>query len=795
MYNLGEHFKLDYERIKPNHDCIFQGNTYRITILSERLVRIEYNKDGIFNDAPTELVTNRKFDKPNFTVQENEDYLQIITKYYKVWYAKEKKITNNKNFYVQIGDTDKNWYYGHVEAKVYDSPVLIEDSKIKTTRGLYSLDGFVSIDDSKGRIVNEDGTIRNNENEGIDIYLFVYANDFDLCLKDYFTLTGFPSLIPRFALGNWWSRNNDYNDTTLKELIDKFSFYEIPLSIILLDKDWHVRTYKNKEHLKTGFTFNKEYFKAPYEMISYLHTKGVRIGLNINPTEGFHSIDDYYEQASRYLKKDDNGVIPYNVLEPRWIDVYLKLYIHPLDALGVDFYWLDHYDKNKTHEDYLLKHYQFNDMNRNYKRRPMVLGYNSSIAQHRYPVLYSGKTIVDWKSLKQIPHYNADAVNSGICFYSHDIGGYFKGIEDNELYVRYVQLGTFSPIMKFGADKGEYYKREPWRWSLKTLKIVTDYLQLRHRLIPYLYSEAYKYSKDGTPLLHPLYYKAPEMYDDLLYRDEYYFGSQLFVCPITKSKDYVMNRVVHRFYIPEGIWYDFFTGQKFPGNHKYVTFYKDQNYPVFAKAGSIIPLGQNENINDTTPPKNMEIHFFPGISNEYLLYEDDGISSLYKKGFYLLTKIEYNYLPNNYTVIIRALEGKSGIVPEYRNYKLRFRNVKKASEVIVYENQEQIDCKSYVSGPDFIVEVNNVSSISQLTINCKGQDIEFDAVHLINDDIAGILDDLQIETLMKEKIDAVIFSDLPIKKKRIEIRKLGNKGLDRKFVKLFLNLLEYMSTI
>ena len=200
-------------------------------------------------------------------------------------------------------------------------------------------------------------------------------------------------------------------------------------------------------------------------------------------------------------------------------------------------------------------------------------------------------------------------------------------------------------------------------------------------------------------------------------------------------------------------------------------------------------------MNDTTPPKNMEIHFFPGVNNEYYLYEDDGISSLHEKGFYLLSKIEYNYLPNNYTVIIRALEGKSGIVPETRNYKLVFRNTKKANDVVVYENKERIECNSYVSGPDFIVEVKDVKSIGQLTVNCKGNDIEIDATHLINNDIGEILDDLQIETLLKEEVDKIMFSDLPVKKKRIEIRKLSKKGLEKKFVKLFLNLLEYVSQI
>lgn len=794
MYNLGDHFKVDYVETKANEDSIIKGNNYRFTILTERLIRIEYSENGNFVDESTTLVVNRNFKKPEFTVKEDKNYLEIMTSYFKLYYTKGKKITNSRNFRVEVLNTDRSWIYKHVEAKNYPAPVMIENGKIETTKSLYSLDGFVSIDDSKNKIVNPDGTLKDNYAD-IDIYLFVYLNDFDLCLKDYFDLTGHPGLIPRYALGNWWSRNSNYNDSLLKELIDNFSFYQIPLSILLLDKDWHIRTYDGKKHLKTGFTFNKENFKAPYEMISYLHSKGIRVGLNVNPTEGFYDIDEYYNQAIKYLEQDSKGVIPYNVLDPKWVDVYLKLFIHPLDALGIDFYWLDTYDKNNRLNDYLLKHYQYYDMTRNYKRRPMVLGYNANLAQHRYPVLYSGKTVVNWNSLKQIPLYNANAANMGISWWSHDIGGYFKGIEDNELYIRYVQLGTFSPILKFGADNGKYYKREPWRWSLKTLKIVTDYLQLRHKLIPYLYSESYKYYKDGTPLVRPLYYKAPEMYDDVLYSSEYYFGSQLFVTPITKSKDYVMNRVVHRFFIPEGIWYDFFTGKKFPGNHNYVSFYKDQHYPVFAKAGSIIPMGINENINDTTPPKNMEIHFFPGISNEYLLYEDDGLSDLYKKGFYLLSKIEYNYLPNNYTVIIRALEGKSGIVPDYRNYKLVFRNTKKANDVIVYENKEKIDCKSYVSGPDFIVEIENVKSTGQLTVNCKGKDIEIDATHLINNDIEGILDDLQIETLMKEKMDSILFSDLPIKKKRIAIRKLGNKGLDKKFVKLFLNLLEYVSKV
>ncbi|MDD4608395.1 MAG: glycoside hydrolase family 31 protein, partial [Bacilli bacterium] len=667
--------------------------------------------------------------------------------------------------------------------------------KLIFKKGLYSIDGFASIDDSKSKIMEQTGTVVDRGTKTTDIYLFVYLKDFDLCLKDYFRITGFPSLLPRYALGNWWSRNIAYNDNDLKDLITNFDRKEIPISVLLLDKDWHVRTREKDNHLKTGFTWNKEFFKAPYEMIAYIHSKGIRVGLNINPTEGLRAIDEYYEKALNYLEADANGVIPFNILNPRFVDTYLKLFIHPLDNLDVDFFWIDYFEQNKLDDLWLLKHYHFYDMMRNYKRRPMVLGYNSLVAPHRYPVLYSGKTIVGWNALKLIPAHNSNASNNGVSWWSHDIGGYFKGIEDNELYIRYVQLGTFSPILKFGADSGKYYKREPWRWSIKTYTITQQYMALRHRLIPYLYTEAYRYHKEGIPLIQPIYYKYPEMYDDVLYKNEYYLGNQLFVAPIIKPKDYVMNRAIHKFYIPDGIWYDFVTGKKFPGGKNYVSFFKDQDYPVFAKTGSIIPLGENENMNDTTPPKNMEIHIFPGKSNVYRLYEDDGMSNLYKKGYYLISSIEYNYLPNNYTVIIRALEGKSGIAPDTRNYKIKFRNTKKADDVIAYFNNDQIKFEAYDDGPDFVVELKDIPTIGQLTLNCKGKDIEIDAIRLIKDDIEGIISDLQIETLMKEKIDAVLFSDLPYRKKRIAIRRLSGKGLERKFVKLFLKLLEYMNEV
>lgn len=806
MYDLGDQFKFDLKKSSANPESVFVGSKFRISILTERLIRLEYNPDGIFVDSPSLLAWYRNFPKPDFKVEEGEYSLAIETKYFRLLYTKDKPfegtaLNKMSNLRVELLNTDKIWYYGHPEARNFGSPMVESDKTDNnnhyTTKGLYSSDGFVTIDDSNTMILDEHGNASPRENKSVDIYLFMYFKDFSLCLKDYYMLTGYPALIPRYALGNWWSRNDIYNDAKLDELVDHFEDNNIPMSIIMLDKDWHIRIKENNKHLKTGFTFNGELFANPDKTVELLHSKGIRLGLNVNPSEGFYPIDTYYEQAKKYLGSSEKGIIPFSVYDSKNIDVYLKVFIHPLDNFGVDFFWVDWYDKNRLNEVTLLKHYHFYDMMRNYKRRPMVYGYNSGIAAHRYPVLYAGKSTVSWETLKAIPFFNSMSSNIGVTWWSHDIGGYFNGVEDNELFVRFVQMGTFSPILKLSADDGRFYKREPWRWDVKTYAITKDYLQLRHRMIPYLYSEAYKYHKFGIPLIQPIYYNYPELIDDSLYCSEYYFGSQFFVCPITRKKELVMNRVIQKFFLPSGVWYDFVTGKKFPGGCKYVSFFKDQDFPVFAKAGAIIPLANNENLNDTTPPKDMEIQIFPGESNQYRLYEDDGVSDLHLKGYYLLSLIEYNYLPNNYTVIIRPLEGKSGIVPDKRNYKIRFRNTKSSSNVTAYIKDTKIDVITDVEDTDFIVEVRDVPTTAQLTVNCHGKDIEIDAKRVIMDDVENIISDLPIETSLKEEVFAIFMLDASTSKKRIAVRKLGHKkvGLEKKYVQLCLELLEYLGRV
>lgn len=802
--DLGEQFHIDLQNLKSHDNLVIKGNKYRITVLTERLIRLEYNKEGKFNDLATELVVNRNFNKALFEVRQDSNFVEITTNYFKLEYNKEASfkgsaVNASKNLRVMInGNAEQMWYYGHPEVRNYfGSSISAEDLKNNEpkNKGLYSLDGFVSIDDSNTLRLDSNGNYFAPNSESIDMYLFVYGKDFGFAIQDYFKLTGMPALIPRYVLGNWWCRDKAYNDVDVLNIANSFEEHNIPLSVFLLDKDWHLRSKIGSKTSKTGYTFNPNLFPDPSGMIKELHEKGIKVGLNINPSEGIYPSEQYYQQIREYLGGEENKVIPFQALNSKFLDVYFKVLIHSLESFGVDFFWNDYDNIKDLTSLWVLTHYHYHDLARIPARRGMLLARNSLKAAHRYGVLYSGNTKVGWENFKTIPFYNLSASNIGVCWWSHDIGGYSGGIEDPELYIRSVQLGTFSPILRFHSSGGRYYKRKPWLWDKKTSEIVDDYLRLRHQFMTYLYTEAYRYSTTGTMVFQPLYYLLPKIYDDPLYRNEYLFGSELLVAPITNKKDTIMNRTIHRFYLPQGIWYDYFTGKKYIGNKKYVAFYKEEDYPVFAKSGSIIPLSLRSNVNNTDIPRDMEIQVFPGKNNVYTLYEDDGISSMYKSGYYFKTIIDYNYLPSNYTLIIRPKEGKSGIVPDRRNYRIVFRNTKKAEDVIVRFNNEEIAFNSYIESSNFIVEVENIDILGQLTINCKGADIEIDAVRIINEDIDSILSDLQIETIMKEKISDIIFSNNEIKDKRIALRKLKKQGLDKTFIQLFIKLLEYIGQI
>jgi len=799
MVDLGPQFKVDIVKSKTPSSYVFRGSKYRISILSDTLIRFEYSETGSFNDYPTFFASNRSFGKPRFNVQEDDIKLIIKSDRFTIEYNKEKPYVGTKlnpelNLKVVTNDTNKTWWFNHEEAKNFGGTAFsldnLKSSSLDISKGLFSIDGFSSIDDSMTPILDQNGHIIAPNYKNTDTYLFIYSTDFGLGLRDYFNLTGLPPLIPRYALGTWWAKNESYSEKDIVKLLNNFKKYEIPISILLLGD------YARSKSLNSqiSFSFNKNIFPNPLSLTNYLHKNNVYLGLNLK-TEGVISNEEVnYETFSKLntTKKDE-----VNVYSSEFMYAFLKGLIDPLMNTGIDFLWIDDNIKEHSLRYYSMNYYLYKELEANGNKRPLIMSRNFGITPHKYSILYSGQTNVNWKTLRLLPFFNANSSNIGVSWWSHDIGGYKGGSEESELYMRYIQLGVYSPILRISSHAGKYYKREPWAWDAKTFKIVKDYLNLRHRLIPYLYSEARKYSTVGSPIVQPLYYKYPETYDEPLYKNEYYFGTELFISPIVTPKDSLMNRVVHRIFLPKGVWYDFKTGKKFPGGHRYVTFYKDEDYPVFARTGAIIPMAviDENNLNDVSSPKTLEIHIFPGRSNSYKLYEDDGHTSRYKEGMNFTTEINYYYKSNDFSVSLEPKDGRRGVIPEKRNYIIRFRNTKYTEGVQVFSNEYNIPFKSYIDDNDFVIECNDVSTESRLFVYCKGKDIEIDASRVINDDLESIITDLSITTELKEELDKIIFSNLQIKDKRIAVRRLRRKGLSSIYIKMFMKLFEYIQGI
>lgn len=787
MNTLGSYKYPDMQSAVAIKDNIVLGKNYRISILSDRLIRLEYNESGKFIDRPSMRVIFRKFPKVDYKVMQSETLIQIVGKIFTIDYVKEKsfigsKVTPGNTLKITINGTNRSWFYNHPEAKNLGTINYSLDNfkgKLKLSHGLYSLDGFSFIDDSNSMILDDSGNFVKRTSSGLDFYVFIYNNDLGQCLKDYYLLTGYPMLIPRYALGNWWYKDTKYTNESFRNIITKFKEEDIPLSVFAFGNNIHSDN--------DFFSFDRASIDVNYAK-NILNANNIKMGLYIDPSLNINNNSVYYSSIASMIGNVNNySFLPF---DSNKINIYSLSVLNFLVSNGIDATIIGYNSSNDVNTLALLNQYHYAMDGLKSHKRGVILVRNHNIGIHRYGIVLSGKTNVDWETLNILPKYNSSASNMGISYIVNPIGGFYNGIENFELYIRYIQFGVFSSLLVLASDDGKYYRREPWRWNSSENEIIKKFLKLRNKIIPYLYTEAYSYHALGSPIIQPLYYKYPKIVDEPLYSNEYFFGTSMLVCPITKKKNIVMNRVVQRLFIPEGIWYEFESGKKYLGNKYYMSFYRDEDYPVFCKAGSIIPLSLDNNYDN---PVNLEFDVFPGASGSYNLYEDDGISDSYDsvKGSFL--ELKFNYSNNLYEFSIHPTS-TADYIPSMRNYFVKFRNTNSAV-VSVTDGINALPAKAYMDRNDLVVSISNVSCGRDVIVSCKADNLENSSIKVINDDIYGILLDLDISTLLKQKIDDILFSDMPIRKKRIGIRKLKRKGLETKFIKMFLNLLEYIKTV
>lgn len=664
--------------------AIVKGKNYRISMLTPSLVRMEYSAEGIFEDHPTQTVLNRDFPVPEFQVEEAETELIIRTDALELHY--DRKTFTREGLWVEVyeaGSGEGVWHYGEALQDLKGTARTLDgaDGEIPLGSGVLSRDGYSVIDDGASMILTEDGWVSPRSSQNTDIYFFGYGHRYLECLKDFYYLCGKTPLLPRYALGNWWSRYHSYTESEYKELVQRFEAEQIPFSVAVVDMDWHLVEDVDSKYGSgwTGYTWNRKLFPDPAEFMAWLHAHGMKVTLNVHPADGVRAYEDAYERVALAMGQDpkEEKAIAFDPADPRFMEVYLKVLHHPMEEEGVDFWWLDWQQGTTTKIPgldplWMLNHYHFLDSGWRGKRR-MTFSRYAGVGSHRYPVGFSGDTIVSWESLRFQPYFTSTASNIGYGWWSHDIGGHMNGIRDDELMARWTQLGVFSPINRLHSTKNPFAGKEPWKFDRDTSHVMKEFLRLRHGLVPYLYSMNHRAAYEDLPVVMPLYYLEPEREEAYKIRNEYYFGSELLVSPITERMDEEARAAGVSTWIPEGVWADFFSGMVYRGGRVMELWRGMEEIPVLMRAGAIVPM-KNMDIydNSTDNPKDMEVRIFPAAQGRFTLWEDQGDDLEDQESNWARTELEIQGTKSDISFRIGAAQGNSAVLPKMRNWKLTF---------------------------------------------------------------------------------------------------------------------------
>ena len=649
---------------------------------------------------------NRDFPVPEFKVAETEDELSVYTENIEIHYNRKVFAANGLQIKVNNmgGGWENTWHYGETlsdmggTARTLDmtdgpnilNPMLyrkgenpLEEKyagKLPMEHGVISKCGFSVIDDSHSMVLTEDGWISPREEGITDLYFFGYGHRYLECLKDFYHLCGKTPLLPRYALGNWWSRYHRYTEEEYKELVERFEKEKIPFSVAVVDMDWHLVDDVDPKYGSgwTGYTWNKKFFPDPKEFMSWLHEHGMKITLNVHPADGVRAFEEPYKRVAEKMGIDPKSELPvqFDPTDPHFMEVYLKELHHPLEEEGVDFWWLDWQQGTVTKVPgldplWMLNHYHYLDSSWKGSRSITFSRY-AGVGSHRYPVGFSGDTVISWDTLNFQPYFTNTASNIGYGWWSHDIGGHMMGVRDDELMARWVQYGVFSPINRLHSTDNPFNGKEPWKFDKITENVMEEYLRLRHGMIPYLYTMNRRAHVDDLPLIQPMYYMEPEQREAYEVPNEYYFGSELLVSPITEPQDKTARAAKVTTWLPEGLWADFFNGIVYHGGRLLNLWRGVEDIPVLMKAGAIIPMKDMRVFdNSVDNPKAMEIKVFPAEDGSFTLWEDQGDTAVDAEENWAATQLTFTGGALDCFVIGKAM-GNLSVIPENRSWKVVF---------------------------------------------------------------------------------------------------------------------------
>lgn len=703
-----------------------QGEHWRIGLITESLVRLEWSDSGVFEDNASLMAIERNFmpaGAVEFSAGERDGLLVVETSALRLTYDRKPFSKEGLTIVVKgVPDSQFNtWHYGDDPkgnlggtARTLDEA----DGAIPLGQGVISRDGWAVLDDSASNVfvtADADGNLPDGvvayggigvaprDHRETDIYFFGYGRRYREAVHDFQKLSGPAPLLPRYALGNWWSRYYRYSEEEYLDLMDRFKREGIPFTTSVIDMDWHLVDDVDPKYGSgwTGYTWNPKLFPDPKRFLDGLHERGLRTTVNIHPRDGIRAFEKPYAKAAATVGVDAEAQEPveFDLTNPKFVQAYFDMH-HDLEADGIDFWWIDWQQGGVTRQPgldplWVLNHMHYCDSARD-GRWPLTFSRFAGPGSQRYPVGFSGDTVITWKSLKFQPYFTSTASNIGYGWWSHDIGGHMFGYRDEELEARWYQLGAFSPINRLHSSCSPFSGKEPWNFHEPVRSAMVDVLRLRQALMPYLYTMNWRAAVDGDPIVEPMYWANPNLGESYEVPDEFRFGTELVVAPVVDPMDKASMRGKADAWLPQGDWFDFFDGRRYvaadPAGRRLAVWRTIDRIPVFTKAGGIVPM-QSDPLSDmTVNPRALDVVIFPGADGSFAMREDSGEfrevcadAAAAQESATAVTAMTWQWDDGRSPqFVIEEPTGNTSVVPERRDWTLIFRGVaRSAMKVIV----------------------------------------------------------------------------------------------------------------
>ena len=601
----------------------------RFTVLTARLLRLEWSAERRFEDRASYAFPVRRGPVPEFTTTTDGDVTTVDTGALRLRYVDDGEAFHAGNLTIELtGDVAVTWRPGDVDAhNLGGARRTVDDCRgeARLEPGLVSRSGWAVHDDAPLAVFDDTGWPTEREPGGVDLAFFGYGHAYADAVGEYTRFGGAPAMIPRFVLGAWWSRYHDYDEAELRALVEEFSARDFPLDVVVIDMDWHLTD------AWTGYTWNRELFPDPAAFLAWLHARGQKTTLNLHPALGVGAFEAAYpEFAERMDINPESGEpVPFDIVDREFVRNYLELLHHPLEDEGVDFWWMDWQQGRETSVRGMdpltwLNHLHFEDMRRRPGRRPVDFSRWGGLGSHRYPVGFSGDSFALWGALAFQPRYTAAGANVAYGWWSHDIGGH-SGPDDPELYVRWVQFGAVSPVLRLHSNNQPESDRRPWAFGPEVEAVTREAFRLRYALVPYLYTAARVSAETGVSVVRPTSWVDPERDAAYLARDQYLLGPDLLVAPVIRPADPATGLADVDVWLPEGPWLDRATGESATGPRWLRVGAPLDRVPTFVRPGTVLPLAPVTPTVGTPERLVLEVHLGAGTpAGSARVHDDDG---------------------------------------------------------------------------------------------------------------------------------------------------------------------------